>query len=673
MIFQKPQLLYALFAIAIPIIIHLFNLRKHKKIYFSSIRFLQAIKEENKKKSQLKNLLILLMRMLAIIFLVLAFAKPFLPAEGSKSINNIFLYIDNSKSMDIDYGEGNLLNIAKNKATEIVQAYPSENNFYLVTNDFEAKYTSSYNADQIKNKIEKIKVSSKQRSIADISSRINSINFSDKILYFISDFQESTLKIDALKKIEINNNISLIPITNKNLQNISIDSLFILEPILATDNEVEVHVIISNNSNFDLKDEVLFLFIDDMQKSQRYINLLAKEKKKITFRFSLPKKQFISGEIRTQDSPVTFDNNLFFVLKRSDRVNVAIINNKNENKAFKAIFGNDTALFKLESFELTNINYNTLSKNDFVVLNEVKKLSSGLLNTLISFVNNGGSILVVPPKDLNDFMDYNTLLRSLSLNTINDTSKVKLKINRFSIKHPIYQNVFNTEKLKNINYPSSYHAYFLNKQKTTSQIIGLANRMDFLSEYSFGKGTIYQFSSPLDKTYNNFVRHALFVPTLINMATSSILIQKPYNIINIDKEISTKNINTISGIIHIKGNGIDIIPTVTKRNNEQSLNLNNQITQNGIYSIINKEKTVDKLALNYNTTESILSTLGANNIKKFISKNNIKNINIISAEKKSITKSIKENQIGKEYWKIAVLLSLIFFGIEILLIKFTKL
>ena len=83
-------------------------------------------------------MLILLIRILAIIFLVLAFAKPYLPAEGSKSINNIFLYIDNSKSMDIDYGEGNLLNIAKNKATEIVQAYPSENNFYLVTNDFEA-------------------------------------------------------------------------------------------------------------------------------------------------------------------------------------------------------------------------------------------------------------------------------------------------------------------------------------------------------------------------------------------------------------------------------------------------------------------------------------------------------------------------------------------------------
>ena len=47
MIYQNPNLLYALFAIAIPIFIHLFNFRKHKKIYFSSIRFLKDIKEKN--------------------------------------------------------------------------------------------------------------------------------------------------------------------------------------------------------------------------------------------------------------------------------------------------------------------------------------------------------------------------------------------------------------------------------------------------------------------------------------------------------------------------------------------------------------------------------------------------------------------------------------------------
>ena len=71
MIYQNPQILYALLALAIPIIIHLFNFRKHEKVYFSSIRFLEEIKTQNKKKRNIKNLLILISRILALLFLIL--------------------------------------------------------------------------------------------------------------------------------------------------------------------------------------------------------------------------------------------------------------------------------------------------------------------------------------------------------------------------------------------------------------------------------------------------------------------------------------------------------------------------------------------------------------------------------------------------------------------------
>ena len=131
MIYQNPKLLYALFAIAIPILIHLFNFRKHKTVYFSSIRFLKEIKEETQKKSELRNILILISRVLAITFLILAFAKPYIPAKNKHKNNTIVLYIDNSQSMDIDFGDGNLLNSAKEKAIQIIKSYTPENNFYL--------------------------------------------------------------------------------------------------------------------------------------------------------------------------------------------------------------------------------------------------------------------------------------------------------------------------------------------------------------------------------------------------------------------------------------------------------------------------------------------------------------------------------------------------------------
>ena len=95
--YQNPQLFYFLFAIAVPILIHLFNFRKHKTIYFSSIRFLKEIKEDNRKRTNLRNLLVLISRILAISFLVFAFAKPYIPKSQAENntVNNIFIYIDN--------------------------------------------------------------------------------------------------------------------------------------------------------------------------------------------------------------------------------------------------------------------------------------------------------------------------------------------------------------------------------------------------------------------------------------------------------------------------------------------------------------------------------------------------------------------------------------------------
>ena len=672
MIYQNPQLLYALFAIAIPILIHLFNLRKYKTIYFSSIRFLKAIKEEKRKKSELKNILILLSRILAIVFLVLAFAKPFIPANTAKISNNIFLYIDNSQSMNIDFGEGNLLNIAKNKAIEISQVYPSENNFFLITNDFYSKYTSSYTADAIKLQIEKIKPSSRQRSITDVISRTNSISSNNSHLYFISDFQRNSLAINDLIEYDINNRISLIPIANSNTTNISIDSLFTLSPIFKADSEVEIHVIISNTSNEDIIDEVLFLYLNNKQKSQQYISLLAKETKEIIFKLLTTNHKFTIGEIRTQDTPITFDNNLFFMLTKSQKINITAINSSGENIAFNALFGNDTTLFNFSSLKIENINHKRLSKQNFIILNEVEEISSGILSTLLSFTNNGGSLLVVPPIEISNINTYNVLLKSLGLNTIKSKKESELKINQFSIKHLVYKNVF-TEGLNKVNYPISNEAYLLNEKNISTQIIGLANKQGFLNAYNTEKGTIYQFSSPLNKNYNNFTEHALFVPTLFNMATSSILLNTPYYIIGSDKEISNKYSVNSTDITHIKGEGIDIIPTITNKNSKKLLNLNNQITKNGIYSIINNDKLVDKIAFNYNTSEGVTSSLTSDEIKVFISINNLQNTTVISKGNATLKTIIKEQEIGKEYWKIALLISLLFFAIEILLIRMLKL
>jgi hypothetical protein len=98
--FLYPEFLFGLFTLAIPIIIHLFNFRKSKKVYFSSIRFLQNIKKSTSQKRKLKHYLILFSRLLFLTFLVLAFAQAFLPStDRNPQAESVYVYLDNSSSM----------------------------------------------------------------------------------------------------------------------------------------------------------------------------------------------------------------------------------------------------------------------------------------------------------------------------------------------------------------------------------------------------------------------------------------------------------------------------------------------------------------------------------------------------------------------------------------------
>jgi hypothetical protein len=240
--FQNPQLLYFLFAIAIPILIHLFNFRKHKIIYFSSIRFLKEIKEDNRKKSNLKNLLILLSRILAISCLVLAFAKPYIPINSkNKTTSNVFIYVDNSFSMDAESVNGRLMSIAKEKARSISKTYPIETNFWLINNDFLAQHNNSNNASEIASQIDAIKTSSHSKNLNQIVNRQASLKNQNAHLYIISDMQISGLQVKELTNFDINNYLFLIPITSNKNNNISIDSCWINTPVFSNDQEISVY------------------------------------------------------------------------------------------------------------------------------------------------------------------------------------------------------------------------------------------------------------------------------------------------------------------------------------------------------------------------------------------------------------------------------------------------
>ncbi|MEJ2005809.1 MAG: BatA domain-containing protein, partial [Cyclobacteriaceae bacterium] len=175
MSFQNPQLLYGLLVLIIPILIHFFNLRKTRKVYFSNTRFLRKVKESTATRKRLKHYLILASRLLFLFFLVLAFAQPFLPSgEDALSGDPVSIYIDNSWSSSNEVEDG-ITGLERGIAyiSELVNSFPPTTQYRLLTNDFLASSRSLKSKREMEELITEIKYSGIPRSVEEVSSRLD--------------------------------------------------------------------------------------------------------------------------------------------------------------------------------------------------------------------------------------------------------------------------------------------------------------------------------------------------------------------------------------------------------------------------------------------------------------------------------------------------------------------
>ncbi|HRI78074.1 MAG TPA: BatA domain-containing protein, partial [Cyclobacteriaceae bacterium] len=201
MTFLYPGFLWAMTALSIPIIIHLFNFRKTTQILFSNTRFLEQVRQETTQKRKLKQYLVLASRLLFLFFLVMAFAQPYLPArEQLSNGRQVTLYLDNSYSMISQVGEKiRALDAGIRFAKEIVSLLPSDTRYKLLTNDF-APFSNSFKTKtEIADLLTQIRLSPVSRSFQDIHQRIGS---QGEDVFWISDFQKSTLGNVAIDKAD---------------------------------------------------------------------------------------------------------------------------------------------------------------------------------------------------------------------------------------------------------------------------------------------------------------------------------------------------------------------------------------------------------------------------------------------------------------------------------------
>ena len=679
--FLFPTFLFGLSAIAIPIIIHLFNFRKYKKIYFTNVQFLKELKHESDSKSKLKEWIILLLRILAISSLVFAFAQPFIPSDKKVSLGQkiVSVYVDNSFSMENINIKGTLLENAKQYATTIVNSYNSNDKFQLITNDFEGKHQRLLTNEEFISQLEEVKISSSIRQINDVINRQQDFlrlnNCKNKHIFLLSDFQKN---VSSIQKSIIDTSILIrfIPIVSSEINNVYIDSVWFESPVQQFNTSQILHAIVVNKSNKEIVNGSLKLMINGKQMSINSFDIEAENKKDVSISFKVKNNGINNGILKIEDYPIAYDDDFYFSFNAKSTINVLVINGK-ENKtgaSFKSLMQNDSLFLFHESIE-TEIDYGIFSRLNMIVLNDIENISSGLTMELQKFINQGGS-LVVFPKPPSDFKNYNLAFQSLHLPQIESKDSVDTKTQLINFEQGLFEGVFEKVEAR-MDLPKIREHYIFKGTASTlaEPIIMLQNGQALLSQYSFGKGKVYLFSIASNDQYSNFIKHALFVPTIIKIGVLSL---KPISLYyetsaNQSIEMNSELVYKDKPLHITKINStIDLIPEQKVINNKTLLFTQNQITEAGHYLVSQLTHTISGIAFNFNRKESDMNFYSVMDLQSNVEELNLKNVSIVSVNESSLMSAIKETNNGDKLWKLFIILALVFLLIEVIVIRLFK-
>ncbi|MBK6397052.1 MAG: BatA and WFA domain-containing protein [Bacteroidetes bacterium] len=683
--FIYPEFLFALSVLAIPIIIHLFNFRRFKKIYFTNVRFLKEIKQDTQSKSKLKHLLVLLSRLLALTFLVLAFAQPFIPAKTNKvqtGTKRVSIYVDNSFSMDALGKNGSLLETAKKKAREIANAYKPSDEFQLLTSSFEGRHQRLVNRDEFIRILDEIKPTSSVHSISEILQRQQDALFSEgksktsKTAYIISDFQQSTFNLESAK-IDSALQVSLVPVAASALNNLFIDTCYLATPFVQLNTPNELVVKIRNTGGTDVENIPLKLMINNSQKAIASISVNSNSSIETKLSFTISAGGWQRAQLNITDYPITFDDNFFFNFNVRNNLQVLCINGDQPSPALNAIFGNDP-YFSLKNSNHNQVDYSAFSSMQLIILNEVNDYSSGLIQELKKFVTKGGSVFVIPSTNAN-ISNYNNLFSELEINSFGTKVQQQEKVDKIEVRHPLFTGVFEKGKSlpENMDLPivNSYYSVLRNSKTISETVMKLSGGNTYLSSNQSGRGVVYVLASSLQPEDGNFSRHALFVPVLLRAALrGSSEINKPL-IIGEDHDFGISDtLISADNVFHLINTKekFDIIPESKIYNNATILSVHDQIKNAENYDLNAGNALVAVESFNFNRKESDLSVYSPSELTEISSKYGNSKINVIETEGKDLSHSIAQLNEGKRLWKYCIILVLVFLAIEILLIRFFR-
>ncbi|MCP4053358.1 MAG: hypothetical protein GY739_09865 [Mesoflavibacter sp.] len=640
--FKNPELLYALFLLLIPIIVHLFQLRKFQKEYFTNVAILKKVQLQTRKSQLIKKWLVLLTRLLLLTAIIIAFTQPYFSKTNSfNTEKETVIYLDNSFSMQAKGNNGPLL---KRAIQDIITSIDENEKFSLITNTDSYRNTT---IKAIKNELLQLEYSSNQLSYDAallkakklFSNKANSI----KNLIFVSDFQQKTQEFSIEKNSSIT--LSAIQLNLVSKTNAFIDSLYISKQN-ATNYELTALLKSNQTTTINLP---VSLYNNDQLVSK--VSVEIKDENKAIF--TIPNNQTTKGKITIDEAQLQFDNTLYFSINTPSKINVLAVSNDDANY-LNGIFTEDE--FNFTKKTPNTLDYALFDTQNLVILNEIENLPNTLITALKVFTDKGGVVAFIPNIKGN-LSDYNRFLQQFNFSVFNSILEQEKRITSINYAHPIYANGVFEKRIDNFQYPK-VNLYFPQNTSQSTAILQFEDNKPFLSQ----RNNVFVFSAAINEDNSNFKNINLIVPTFYNIAKQSLNTAQLYYTIGQNNQFDVSVNLKPDTVLTLVNNDESLIPEQQYYNNKVVIKTNDLPENAGVYEVKNKNEILEYVSFNYNRNESDLT---------YQNLENIEGINVSNSVKEAFN-TIKNDTKVDELWKWFVILALVFLIIEMLILKYFK-
>ncbi len=676
MSFLYPGFLWALSALAIPVIIHLFYFRRYQKVYFSNVRFLSEVREETATRNRLKHRLILLSRLLALAALVLAFAQPYLPGEESgvqQVSRQVSVFVDNSFSMDALGEDRSLFEQAKDRARQIVGGYGPDDRFQLLSGELSGSQQRLLDRDAFLAELDKIELSARSPGLDQVHERqrdaLSRAPENAGVAWILSDFQKSIADFEPDTALQIN----LLPLPGARQQNIGIDSVWFEEPVLVRGQRTSLLVRVKNFGDRDAEKTTLRLFLGTEVKALGQVDIPAGQAITDTLSFGIPESEWVSGHVQINDYPINFDDTWYFSFPVLSEVPVLVLGGAQGNPFLRTLFGSRT-LFRLDEQRVDNLDYASLNSYRLVVLDGLNSLSSGLAASLSEYLLEGGSVLVFPGPEA-DRNSYNQWLSRAGA-TLGERTLQLREVGSLNTQNPLFRDVF-ARVPENLALPSAQLSYRLPASAMSRQdnLMRFKDGDAFLGRYPLGKGWIYLCASPLSREASDLpVQGALFAPLLFRMALSGAADRALAHTIGRDEWIDAGSVQESSFSnpdqqLRVRfEEQMEFLPRTERRGNRLRLQVGAQATQAGHYQVLMPDASLGAVfSMNFDRRESRMDFLSNSEVEEHYPAGSVR---VMSADAPRLAADLSRISQGRQLWKACLILALAFLGIEILLVRF---